>query len=299
MASNTGKMKYHYEQRFTPPRPFACIDLYQIGTSYFQPHTAVPLHTHVGFFELTAITAGKGRICANNVTVEVEKGDIFVSFPFDTHSIEADEREGMNYHFFAFYLKDEELLADMEKLSLQYGKPTERIIHSNTVNSLLVSAIAEIGQERLHHKRYLDSLFMQMIVQVIRAFHKQSDAAAPPNKREELCYQVMDYINTHIFSITSLSEVAKCFSYDYTYISKIFSQTTSQSISEYYRFQRLEVARVLIHENAMRLTEIAEKLGYSSIYSFSKAFKKQYGVPPREYRRLHMGESCASKSSAY
>ena len=149
-----GKINYHYEQRFNPPLPYECLDLLQIGTSYFQSGTAVALHSHVGFFELTAITSGKGTISANNVTVPVEQGDIFISFPYDTHSIQADEREGMNYNFFAFFLKDGELLAEMEKLSLLYGKPTERIIRSDTVNSLLVRAISETSKERMLQKRY-------------------------------------------------------------------------------------------------------------------------------------------------
>lgn len=282
-----GRINYHYEQHYNPPRPYGAIDLLQIGTSYFQPSTSVALHTHVGFFELTVVTSGKGKIIANNVSVPVEKGDIFVSFPFDTHSIEADGREGMNYNFCAFYLKDAELLLDMDKLSKLHGKPTERVVRSDTLASIITSAISETSKERIHQAQYLEALFLQMIIQLIRTFNKQISVESTPSKREQLCYQVMDYINTHIYSMTSLSEIAEHFSYDYTYISKIFTQTTSQSISEYYRFQRLEVARALIHEDSLKLSEIAERLRYSSIYSFSKAFKQQYELSPRAYRKLH------------
>lgn len=291
-----GRINYHYEQHYTPPKEYGAVDLLQIGTSYFQPSTSVALHTHIGFFELTVITSGSGRVIANNVSVPVEKGDIFVSFPFDTHSIEADEREGMNYNFCAFYLKDADLVSDMEKLALLYGKPTDRIIRSDTLASILTSAISETSKERLHQPKYLEALFLQMIIQLIRTFNKQVSVTSAPSKREQLCYQVMDYINTHIYSMTSLSEIAEHFSYDYAYISKIFTKTTSQSISEYYRFQRLEVARALIHENQFKLSEIAERLRYSSIYSFSKAFKQQYSLSPRAYKKKHFGDR-ADRSS--
>ena len=283
-----GRINYHYEQHYNPPKPYGAIDLLQIGTSYFHPCTLVELHTHVGFFELTVVTSGRGRIIANNVSVPVEQGDIFVSFPFDTHSIEADDREGMNYNFCAFYLKDAELIADMEKLSVVYGKPGDRVIHSDTLAGILTSAISETSKDRLHQTQYLEALFLQMVIQLIRTFNKQVSIASAPSKREQLCYQVMDYINTHIYSMASLSELAEHFSYDYTYVSKIFTQTTGQSISEYYRFQRLEVARAMIHEDQFKLSEIAEKLRYSSIYSFSKAFKQQYSLSPRAYRKLHL-----------
>ena len=279
------KMNYHYEPYCNDPMPYGCIDLLQIGSSHFQPGTAVNLHTHSGYFELTVITLGRGVISANNSSVPVEQGDIFVSFPYDTHSIEADKSEGMNYMFFAFFLKDQALLSDMEKISAIRSMTNERIIHSDTTASLLTSAIAELGKERLHQRTYLEALFSQIVIHVIRAFNKQESAVFAPGRQEELCYQVMDYINTHIYSIGALTEISDLFRYDYTYLSKIFTKTTSQSISEYYRQRRLEVARALIHEGALNLSEIAEKLQYSSIYSFSKAFKNQYGLSPRDYKK--------------
>lgn len=278
------KINYHYETYCDAPAPYGSIDLLQIGSSHFKPGTAVDLHTHGGFFELTVITHGRGTISANNASVPVGQGDIFVSFPYDTHSIEADTHEGMNYLFFAFFLKDPALLSDMEKISALCRATSERIIHSDTTASLLTSAIAEIGKDRLHKQTYLEALFTQILIHVIRAFNKQEPAVFAPGRQEELCYQVMDYINTHIYSITTLTEIADLFRYDYTYLSKIFTKTTSQSISEYYRQRRLEVARALIHEGVLTASEIAEKLQYSSIYSFSKAFKNQYGLSPRDYK---------------
>lgn len=282
---NERKMNYHYEPYCNDPMPYGCIDLLQIGSSHFPPKAAINLHTHTGYFELTVITYGRGTVSANSSSVPVEQGDIFVSFPYDTHSIEADEREGMNYMFFAFFLKDPALLSDMEKISSLRLASAERIIHSDTTASLLTSAIAELGKERLHQRAYLEALFTQIVIHVIRAFNKQEPAVFAPRKQEELCYQVMDYINTHIYSLTTLTEVASQFKYDYTYLSKIFTKTTGQSISEYYRQRRLEVARALIHEGTLTASEIAEKLQYSSIYSFSKAFKNQYGLSPRDYKK--------------
>ena len=98
----------------------------------------------------------------------------------------------------------------------------------------------------------------------------------------------MGYINTHIYSITSLQEISKELRYDYTYLSKLFTRTTSQTISDYYHFQRLETACMLIRENKLNFTQISEKLNYSSLYAFSKAFKKQYAVSPMAYKKLFL-----------
>jgi AraC-like DNA-binding protein len=82
----------------------------------------------------------------------------------------------------------------------------------------------------------------------------------------------------------SLAELSKEFGYDYSHISKIFSKTTKQSLAHYYRFQRLETARSLL-SNGMSVSETAQNLNYSSVYSFSVAFKKQYGLSPLKYKQ--------------
>ena len=280
-----GNLNYHYIQNHIPPLLYKDVSLLQIGTAYCQPNTNIELHSHIDFFELTVITSGRGSITTNNVSTPVEQGDIYVSFPYDAHSLNSDEESSMNYNFLAFFVANKDILKELEKLSSAYKSPSKRIIRNEALSALVHSAISETKKERAYQKEYLEALFSQIVIQLIRSFNKQHAFVSTPSKREELCYQVMDYINSNIFYIRSLSELSEHFSYDYTYISKIFTQTTSQSISEYYRFQRLEVARDLIRHGDLKLTEIAEKLNYSSIYAFSKSFKNQYSISPRAYKK--------------
>jgi len=48
--------------------------------------------------------------------------------------------------------------------------------------------------------------------------------------------------------------------------------------------QRLRRARELLEHTLLNLTEIAEKVGFSSPFYLSLRFKKQFGVSPRDYR---------------
>ena len=56
-------------------------------------------------------------------------------------------------------------------------------------------------------------------------------------------------------------------------------------LTDYYRHRRLETARLLIDEGGLSITEIASLLRYSSIYTFSRAFKEFFGVPPAQYKK--------------
>ena len=55
------------------------------------------------------------------------------------------------------------------------------------------------------------------------------------------------------------------------------------SFSDYYQTRRLDMAKLLILEKKLKINQIAETLNYSSLYSFSKAFKSKYGGSPSRY----------------
>ena len=93
----------------------------------------------------------------------------------------------------------------------------------------------------------------------------------------------MNYIDTHIYSLKNLDELCEVFDYSYGYLSAIYKKTTSNTLSGYFREKRLDSARLLLLENRLTITEISELLNYTSVYSFSKAFKEYYGLSPKNY----------------
>ena len=83
----------------------------------------------------------------------------------------------------------------------------------------------------------------------------------------------------------NLEELTEVMKYNYSYLSTLFKKTTGNTLLSYYYAKRLDVARMLILENSLKISEIAEQLGYSSLYAFSRAFKDMYGLSPKQYLR--------------
>jgi AraC-like DNA-binding protein len=162
--------------------------------------------------------------------------------------------------------------------------PNNRIIKNDTIKTLFQTALAEMSVDRYCSKEYLEMLFSLILIQLIRTLKQQNiDYSTLPSKNEELCYQIMHYIDTNIFSFTSFESLSEIFNYDYKYLTYIFTKTTKQTLSNYVRLKRLEKACELLKSSKYSLTEISEKLHYSSLYAFSKAFKKHYGLSPKNY----------------
>jgi AraC-like DNA-binding protein len=74
--------------------------------------------------------------------------------------------------------------------------------------------------------------------------------------------------------------------YDYTYVSGLFSEVTGTTIENYIIVHKIERAKELLLYDELNLTEIAEKLHYSSVAHLSNQFKKVTGLTPTYFKKL-------------
>lgn len=73
---------------------------------------------------------------------------------------------------------------------------------------------------------------------------------------------------------------------DYQYLSSLFSSTEGVTIEKYIILQRVERIKELLIYDELNLSEIAFKLGYSSVQHFSSQFKKITGLTPTAFKKL-------------
>lgn len=72
--------------------------------------------------------------------------------------------------------------------------------------------------------------------------------------------------------------------FSHNYVRQIFKQMTGESFTEYLIRRRMETARELLSNPAMKIQDVALKTGYSNQRYFASCFKKYYGCTPTEYR---------------
>ena len=71
---------------------------------------------------------------------------------------------------------------------------------------------------------------------------------------------------------------------DYSALSKLFSASTGTTIEKYVIAQKVEYVKELLSYGELTLTEIARRLGYSSVAYLSAQFKSVVGVTPSVYK---------------
>lgn len=73
---------------------------------------------------------------------------------------------------------------------------------------------------------------------------------------------------------------------DYHYLSNLFSSIENLTIEKYIILQKIERAKELLKYGELTLSEIAYKMGYSSVQHLSNQFKKVTGLTPSHFRKL-------------
>ena len=279
------KEKYDYRisyDNLASPKIYGQTALFQLGRLYCNRHTKIPVHTQLNYVELTVATDGRATVFTNGDGVEIEAGDIYVSFAGDFHAISPDTREPLKYDFITFRIGEGELSRALEKIMADHHAASARVIRDRSVARLVSDAIREMSDPDEYSDRVMEALLFRMAVGVIRAFGSncQKKISSEIGEEKMLCLRLMNYIDNHIYTLKSLNELTSITNYTYNYTSNLFKRVTGDTLVNYYRNRRLEAATLFLKSGEYSIGEVAEMLNYSSIYSFSLAYKKKYGYPP-------------------
>ena len=96
--------------------------------------------------------------------------------------------------------------------------------------------------------------------------------------------KVVAYINNHLDEALELKTLANEAALSDFHFHRIFKALKGEAIGGYITRLRLEATARLLRYTALTIEEIAFNIGYETPASLSKAFKKQYGISPTEYR---------------
>ena len=164
-----------------------------------------------------------------------------------------------------------------------------------TLNTLLRKA-AETGHV---HPMHIDNLSRQFAIQIESCLSLQQLDALRTSMIRKYCMLVnnysrqaysviiqtcMDYIDFHYNFPLSLSALAGLCSVSESYLSTLFKKETKMTVTEYINSTRIRQALILLNSSAMSIGEIASQCGFFDANYFSRVFKKQLGLSPKEYR---------------
>lgn len=272
---------------FLSPLDLDGIRLLQIGRTFCKKGTIVHTHIHSNLFELTLVTDGEGVIRSNGIPREVKRNDIYLSFPCETHKIESSFQKPLKFDYCAFNADHSEYREEFSRIMENYHSSEKRVIQDERILTLIGNAVDEFGSKQPESEKLLSLIFHQVMIYLIRDFKFISPEKQPKSatEAESLCLRMINYIDSHIYTMKKLDDLSDAMGYSYSYLSTLFKKTTLLTLSDYFHEKKLNIASMLILEDQLKITEIAEMLNYASVYSFSKVFRSRFKISPRAYRQ--------------
>ena len=104
-------------------------------------------------------------------------------------------------------------------------------------------------------------------------------------EKPDLLNEVLNYVELHLNERITLEETAKHFYVSVSTITQLFRQKMGTSFYRCVTQRRLIAAKVRIG-NGEALEDVSRAVGFSDYSSFYRAFKKEYGITPRQYTQL-------------
>ena len=132
---------------------------------------------------------------------------------------------------------------------------------NNEVLQMLSDNLSNIGFELLDDKR--KKIIEQIKTLIIQSIHYSKEQSAKN-------YSAFIAENLH---------------HDYSYLSKLFSETESLTIEQFIINQKIEKVKGLLLYDEKNLSEIAFETGYSSVAHLSAQFKKTTGLTPSKFKQ--------------
>ena len=127
---------------------------------------------------------------------------------------------------------------------------------------------------------------LSILYAVYSDFLKASTPLYLHSQKHQRMEKAREYIDAHITTPDlSVRDVANTFKMSESHFRYSFKAMHNMSPTQYIQQKRICLAKALLRETSDSLTDIAESIGYSSIYYFSEAFKKEIECSPSEYRK--------------
>ena len=112
----------------------------------------------------------------------------------------------------------------------------------------------------------------------------QGTSEKMPSKFDNI-QAAVEYINLHITEDIVIDRICDASYMSKYYLCRLFKKKIGLTIMEYVLKTRITMAKELLSNSELSVTEVSENCGFSSISYFSRVFKSETGMTPMQYKR--------------
>ncbi len=281
----TEYVKFHFDNWFVDdPMLINPFTVYQVGEIDTYPGFELANHQN-NQHELTYIVKGTAEVTCGEKVYNCKAGDIVFNAKGDTHAIKNATGQSLRYYSLSFGIDDtssqtERILSDFFESVGSGASMADKSI-PNAFQDIFINLYDE---DELSKSLIVDSI-RKILIFTHRSFEGRANRVYIPDVRfgkKRIISQICSFIDANVEDIATLKKLPEKFGYSYSYLSSFFSKSMGISLKNYFLLSRHKYECDLL-KSGLSVTEVSERMGYSSIHAFSNAFSSREGVSPSVY----------------
>lgn len=252
-----------------------------------------PEHSH-DYVELIYMCQGSTTHIIEGKEIKLSEGELLFLGQGIHHSIKrADENDiAVNFivlpHFFSdilYAIGEKESPLKRFFINCLCGSESNSYLHYNVsdvteVQNFMENLILIVMGDALNKRKQLQMtmalIFMQLISHTDKLIAELND--------DTIIFKILDYIETNYID-GNLSEVAKIFHYDISWLSREILKKTGKTFTHLMQEKRLSQAAFLLINTNKSFADISVAVGYENTSYFHKIFTQNFKMSPKEYRK--------------
>ena len=287
------RLKELKKARFTDDERYRCLEnltetSQELSLIHCGRECCSPLHIWQGIraeYIIHFVIQGKGVFTTGGHTYALTGGQMFLIRPDEKIIYIADEYEPWEYAWIG--IRGTQVPHLLSSCGFRTG--------IDVLDAPELAPILSDIKEILDHHALTEansllrkSCLLHLLAVLVQYRRQQIPAAAAQEKSPSTRTYVTDaisYIKSHYEDPISVSGIADVLGISRAYLNKAFQQELGMSVQRFLIDYRMHCAANLLYNSAMNIQQISEAVGYEDQMTFSKAFKKKFGVSPSSYRK--------------
>lgn len=263
-----------------------------------------PYHNH-DFLECAYIAEGAGFHHIGDAVHKVHKGQVFfipIGIPHVFRPTSASKARHPLHVYncvfspqllqklisFASDHSTHQFMKDMESGAVSYYACQDS---NNQFEKLFQTLYQEYAMPQIGSPDYLNALLLQLLILLERSMERAEPSSVP---KQVAFIDLLNYLDNHYGQELTLSRLAGVSRWSERHLQRLFWQHTSQSFKRYLQNVRIQKSQELLRSSQLKISTVAEMVGYKDIYSFNTVFKRCTGMTPSVYRKEAIAPSAST-----
>ncbi|MCI6675778.1 MAG: AraC family transcriptional regulator [Clostridiales bacterium] len=248
------------------------------------------LHFH-NYYEVGICHEGEGEMILGEQEIHFYSGCISIIPQTELHTINTfGKKASWEWMYFDIYELLEELYPDDDILRENIRHIVEKrgkLLMPDTdiqkMNFLIRGIFNEIQSKGYMYRDMIKHMLLMLVVEIVRKLQNKDMPERVPIKKTDI-FPAIAYIKENYHSLIKVGTLAHCSGMSESYFRKVFEKYMNMKPLDYINFVRIQKSCALLRETNLSVSDIAEQVGYESISSFIRNFKKIVGCTPHQWK---------------